>query len=547
MRSIAPQRTLQEVEENHNDPSAVIYVNETNTKRRQIHLLSLMPLTNFKTGNGVDSIQNTVVGYETAAYFAVKDFNERSPRILPHLPKLLEGCDLQMSMEMRNTDNSARTAINHLQDAMKNRFTRPTARNVTNRFPVAFLGERISSTSMKLATLGAVYEIPQISGTATSINLDDKARFPYFSRAIPSNEGDAEAIVEYLYSLNVPYFGVLYVNDGYGLAYRSGVQRQAKKRGLQLFSTGYIPSDEKTIAAAVNSLQKSDVKWIVCVPSISTWRVVVEEASAINIMGTSEHQWFFTDAFPLRETLQESETHLAKALDGVGVVRLDIQPNEAFDRSMHTFWNDTRQQQEYTAWHSEPSILQDYGFPPNNIINFYHYTKYDGIIALGLAACQIKNDFFRGPEMLQSLRETDFLGTSGYVTFHPHTGTRDNDGLSFTIRNLRLVDDPTLIISEAEIAVRVNLGTSDPITSVRPFFYAGNTTQAPLVLPEFEDDLNLIPAPLRIVGLFLAAVAMLSSIGWLLWTIKHRKHQVVRIAQPVFLGKAKTPQMLLLI
>jgi hypothetical protein len=42
---------------------------------------------------------------------------------------------------------------------------------------------------------------------------------------------------------------------------------------------------------------------------------------------------------------------------------------------------------------------------------------------LGIAACEAKQNFFTGPELYQTLVETEFEGVSGLVRFSNNTGT----------------------------------------------------------------------------------------------------------------------------
>jgi hypothetical protein len=68
-----------------------------------------------------------------------------------------------------------------------------------------------------------------------------------------------------------------------------------------------------------------------------------------------------------------------------------------------------------------------------------------------------------------------------------------------------------------------------------PFVYADSTTRVPADLSPLVQDWNLITPAFRGVGLTLGLLAMISSIGWMIWTLCHRKKDVVQSSQPFFL------------
>ncbi|XP_063690422.1 extracellular calcium-sensing receptor-like [Bolinopsis microptera] len=73
----------------------------------------------------------------------------------------------------------------------------PPAKTTSDKSPVVgFLGAAKSDNTIAIANLCNVLKIPQISYASTSLDLDDSEAYPYFLRTVPSDQLQAEAIVE---------------------------------------------------------------------------------------------------------------------------------------------------------------------------------------------------------------------------------------------------------------------------------------------------------------------------------------------------------------
>lgn len=59
-------------------------------------------------------------------------------------------------------------------------------------------------------------QIPQISYASTSAELSDKSRFEYFSRVVPPDSFQAQAIVEVIHALGWKYVSTVAVEGDYG-------------------------------------------------------------------------------------------------------------------------------------------------------------------------------------------------------------------------------------------------------------------------------------------------------------------------------------------
>lgn len=73
--------------------------------------------------------------------------------------------------------------------------------------------EKKNKLKMKFPRL---LQIPQISYASTSAELSDKSRFEYFSRVVPPDSFQAQAIVEVIHTLGWKYVSTVAVEGDYG-------------------------------------------------------------------------------------------------------------------------------------------------------------------------------------------------------------------------------------------------------------------------------------------------------------------------------------------
>ena len=524
------KRALQQAEI-HPD-SAVIRVNATH---RQCHLSALLPFS--EEVQGVRKPIDFRVYLEAAGYLALRHFNERSPRVLLHLPERLKDCDVHLSIQMHDTRFSPIYAAQQLQEILR------VQNSLSTPASFALLGAARSAVSQTLSILAGVYELPQISASSTSASLDNKDSSPFFARTVPTNKNDAKATILYLRSLGVTHLGIIYIRDDFGTQFNSHLLQEASRNGIQVVSTSYGEDvGKQSIVTGIQQLQQSGLRYFMGIFNPSTWKDVVREASKQGIIGSPDYAWLLSDAsleltqpgFQLR---RDTEADLAAAVDGVGVVVINAESNANFDEALAELQTDPLLQQEFVNAHVESYIFEGYEFPfPGPAL--YQYLNYDAVIALGLAACEAPQEFFTGPEFYNTLVRTEFEGVSGLVRFSHDTGTRNEQGVKYRIENVRLAakqsSNQTYGFNTATAAL-VDFLESNPIQTESGFVYAGGSTVPPTSLPPLTVDLNLIGTGIRVTGLLLGTFTMLCAIGWMIWTSYYRNIDCVRISQPVFL------------
>ena len=97
---------------------------------------------------------------------------------------------------------------------------------------VGVLGPGWSSEAVPVASLYNVFQIPMISGSATSDELSDKNRYEFFSRVCPPDRFLADAIVDVLFHFDWTYIIVLYSEGSYGENLAKQLDKKLKGSGL---------------------------------------------------------------------------------------------------------------------------------------------------------------------------------------------------------------------------------------------------------------------------------------------------------------------------
>jgi gamma-aminobutyric acid type B receptor len=515
-----PQR---HVIEQIRDGSGVIRVDSS---KRVIHLAAILPVTRPERTIERYPLHSRVF-YIYGGFLAFKHFNERSNLIIPDLSKRLEGCDIQMSLEYRDTQYQRAVSARQLQEALsawpQNSLERP--------IPSALVGAGRSDVSETISALSGIYQIPQISPHSSAASLDDKTRFPLFARTTPSNSADSAAAVEYFKHLEVSHVGVIFTLDANGKGYFESIQREAKEKGISVVSAAYKHDGaEEDIRQSLRSIKLSEVRYIFAAIEPATWKDFIRLAIEEEIIDRREYVWIFHSGMVglVPEILREDEYDIARAIHGSAVLLKDFAPNPELDAKIFELQNNTELQEEFLSHYVEREIFEDFDFRYPGP-NYPQYINYDSIMSIGLAACSIDKEFFTGQELYNSLLQTEYEGASGYVSFFNHTGSRKS--VPFQVDNIFMVSK-----EDGYGFVQVPVAKVDHgVEVLRDFVFWDNTTNMPLTLPELEQDLNLISNGTLIFGWILCAITMTASIGWCFWVCLHRNDSVVKASQPFFL------------
>ncbi|CAB9519776.1 acid type B receptor subunit 2 [Seminavis robusta] len=520
-----------------------VYDRFRNETYRNVHLVNFQTITKQERNLLIPQLT-----YEAAAYVATRHLNERNSSIVPDLTERMQGCDIKFTYEMTETQYNRMVALGSLQKIV----TRPDLRvGDWHRYPrpAAIIGGAYSSVSLALANLAGVYQIPQISGSASSAVLDDKNAAPYFSRSFPTNEADAEALMIYFKSIGVTHFGCIHVRDLYGTSFNRAVSISAAKHGIKVYSTAFEASDDQSLKDGLKHLQSRQVRYFFGIIYHDSRETVFREGYNLGIMGHPGFAWILSDSSSNLASKDYSldyktESDLAKAVNGVGILLPGIQIHPVLhDILEKDFKTNQELQQDFVVAHPPNllPILQNHSFANTTMLpSFFTGMVYDAVITLGLAACGQTEHYFSPDQFLKGIRNQSFEGATGHVTYNNVTGTRDLLGLRFAITNVIIAEDsqqltPGRIQFKSTTPVAIEFPSRVVDLGQGPFVYSDNTTSVPEALPHVDMDMNLIPLGVQGFGWGLMGFIMALSIGCIAFALQYRRKRAVSSAQPAFL------------
>ena len=505
--------------------SAVLRVDDDT---RRMHLASLLPVT--RPQRGAFKPLESRFYYIAGGYLAMQHFNERSNLIISDLSDRLQDCDLQMSIEYRDTQFNRVGGARVLNEVL----ARWPNNTLQDPFPSAIVGSGRSDTSETVSTLSGMFQLPMVSPHSSAASLDDKGRFPYFARTTPSAAYDGKAAVDYMHHMKASHVGVIYVLDTLGIAYDEVIQKEARALGMTVYSVPYRFTDgEEEMRQAFQRLKATGVRYIFAAIEPATWKQFIRVAVEEEIIGNPDFFWLFHSGMVglvPEEMDEKTEYEIVRAVHGSGVVLKDFPPNPTLDNELIKLETDQALQKDFVSLWSDPEQFDDFSFRYPGP-NYPQYINYDSVMALGLAACSIEKEYFTGNDLYSALVKNEFAGASDYVSFDSETGSRRF--VRYRVDNILMVNKGEGILGfrqEPTAEMRV-----DGVELLEDFLYWDNTTQAPPPLPPLQVEFNYIPVPLQGVGIGLGCSIMILSMLLIGWTFYYKKRDVVKSSQPFFL------------
>lgn len=156
-------------------------------------------------------------------------------------------------------------------------------------------------------------------------------------------------------------------------------------------------------------------------------------------------------------------------------------------------------------------------------------------MSLGIGLCALKEEFPTGPEIVKAVKDTRFVGSSGPIGYDSFTGTRSADSVKAKVINFVVDISEDTIMPDLRTAAHVNV-SSQEVEVLSRFLYSDGTAEPPLVLPALTINYNLLSTGVRVFGWVVAGIVILLSILFGYKTWRYRNKNIIRVAQPVFLG-----------
>ena len=315
--------------------SAIIRLNATT---RLAHIPIVLTFA-YEQDDGSFKIEPWDLYPSLGAFLALKHFNERSDEVLPHLPKLLEGCDIQLTTAIYDSHGSpmeaAKLAIQLIAEANH---------SVAKPDPLAIVGCSYSREAQIVGVMTGVYNVPFISPFSGSTELDNAYTFPMFARVIPNDQADARLVVQHLKSLGVEDFGVIHVREEQGVNYAKLLREAAA--GMRVTTVSFEQSDPKSMNAAIQDLERANLTYFYGLALAEDEQLLRAVAKAG--MAGPGYFWMIGDT-GLNGKDFDADDPIVKALYGIGFLTMDPDVTGKMEKSFMGFQFDNETQEEFIS------------------------------------------------------------------------------------------------------------------------------------------------------------------------------------------------------
>ena len=201
--------------ESHSGPEELLFGNGSivDSQVGVVVLGGLFPIHESSDGTTLERCGKiTTYGFEEAMamVYAVELINANQ-KILPNV---------KLGFEIHDTCSTGSTALNASLQFLPDMCLATSNRNSsvfsTGHFG-GIVGPALSSVAVPVATLMNLFQIPQISYSATANLLSDKNDFTYFFRTVPPDNGQVMAMYDLIRTFNWTYVSIIYTDNVYGI------------------------------------------------------------------------------------------------------------------------------------------------------------------------------------------------------------------------------------------------------------------------------------------------------------------------------------------
>lgn len=563
------------------DPfSRVLTIDNFNETGRSIRIGNILNILSMP-GNAYETQLHYAAAY-FAAIRAMIDFDQRSSPYSDYFQtnEMIQNCNFYLTMTNNpTTDISPLSTVRAWQEGI---LISPLNRS-NYQEPFSVIGATDSFSSEVIATLGGVITftdqnevnsssmenssqveagnsqgIPNISPSATSMNLNDRSQYPFFARTIPSSEGFVEALCVYLQSVNVQYLAVLYPTNSDGIGYQQSIAELCPLYGVRSYDYPYQSEIPGSLKLTLGRLKMSPFRYCFGILSPTTWQNDIVEIYNASMLGSTDpgddYAWFFAqDLAALFDPNVFSDYGfsfasplVSKALNGISVLALatPATSDETFKQSLDelkanidfwTFFWSTFANEPVNVTAALANVSSSYLFGTSA----YSLMTYDAVMALGTAACHTNNAQFSAPELMKSLSSINFTGASGFVSFDQATGSRKKEEVVFQISNIftSTPSNVTGVFVKPSPIVDIQLGQSlgQVTKTYQPMRFPSGSITPPAQLAPSPLDMTLTPLSLQSICWALAGLAAVMSIVFAALVIRNRASPKIRASQPIFL------------
>uniref|UniRef100_A0A2I2Z3G0 Glutamate metabotropic receptor 4 n=1 Tax=Gorilla gorilla gorilla TaxID=9595 RepID=A0A2I2Z3G0_GORGO len=269
---------------------------------------------------------------------------------------------------------------------------------------VGVIGASGSSVSIMVANILRLFKIPQISYASTAPDLSDNSRYDFFSRVVPSDTYQAQAMVDIVRALKWNYVSTVASEGSYG---ESGVeafiQKSREDGGVCIAQSVKIPREPKAgefDKIIRRLLETSNARAVIIFANEDDIRRVLEAARRAN--QTGHFFWMGSDSWGSKIA---PVLHLEEVAEGA----VTILPKRMSVRDRERIGQDSAYEQE-----GKVQFVIDAVYAMGHALHAMHRDLCPGRV--GLCA---RMDPVDGTQLLKYIRNVNFSGIAGNpVTFN---------------------------------------------------------------------------------------------------------------------------------
>ncbi|XP_022098288.1 metabotropic glutamate receptor 7-like, partial [Acanthaster planci] len=374
--------------------------------------------------------------------FAIEQINDREDL----LPNVTIGYDIRdncysETLSLWTAFSLASTSERPQEDVQFPKISPPD-----NGSLLCIIGTQTSATTIPTAQAASLYRVPVISPFATSNELSDKRRFPYFLRTVPPDSLQASAIADILLQFQWKYIGLYFQLNTYGIHGAQSLLDLAEKYGICVaFSIAVRYQAKATeLLDAVGRLSSfPKAKVVVMFMDSQTASEVLTTMSDGGLL--SQLTFVGSDAWALPNSLKRHGVEVS-LLQGSLFVQLRYTRIAGFDydRFIQIVESSTPWLVEWKAEHN-CSNLNECPIRIDTNDNFVVDAVYAFSYALhnmfydrcnNSTNCNLPIKKFIGQDLLQYLRNVRFKGLAGNYSFDSNGDPSGN----YKILNFQIVD-----------------------------------------------------------------------------------------------------------
>eukprot|EP01084_Bolivina_argentea_P180630 312074_1 len=236
------------------------------------------------------------------------------------------------------------------------------------------IGPPTSGYSLTLNPLFAAFNLLQFSSTATSTFLSD---YPQFFRSVPSDDLQANALIQLCAYFGWKNIGIMYMNTNYGSSLQQALTAYANHNALQTTTFSYIDGDNITIADAVESMKRSRIYIHILVAYGSDLDFITSQIIAHDMIG---YPYYFLGTDSWLGNVGEDTNNLevyggvigtcpwSPSLDDPFATKYPFPINEsiqmfvAWNERWKTYYSDNKTRDEVLYGYAEPGLFTGYGY-----------------------------------------------------------------------------------------------------------------------------------------------------------------------------------------